>query len=79
MKWVRCVYNGAYETLTIGKVYEVLSFGYPIFNNSNNKVSLSILNDLGVKSNWFEQIGDKVWFEDVTAEIRDNKINQVLL
>lgn len=24
MKWIKCVYNGGFETLTVGKIYKVL-------------------------------------------------------
>lgn len=70
MKWVKCLYsvNHQYALTTIGKIYEVLSF--------DNEV-VCIINDDGEKD-CFMNTRDVIWFEDATAEIRDNKINQIL-
>lgn len=74
MKWVRCVYNGDYSDITVGKIYEVLNV-----NTLDNDVVINIVNDLGRKDYWsMKGINNEIWFEDITAEIRDNKINQIL-
>jgi hypothetical protein len=78
MKWVRCLYNNPYALgqadITVGKVYKVL-YNY----GEDNETIIIIYNDLGKESYWSMLGADgRTWFEDVTAEIRDNKINQVL-
>ena len=84
MKYVRCLYDGDHlvikdkddnivkPTITTGKIYEVVEYliemgeeYIKITNNSGNIVLYAI----GY---------DRIWFEDVTAEVRDNKINQIL-
>lgn len=64
------------NTLTIGKIYDV--FEQDI---TNEKLLYIISNDnmymyFTTRINDFNYIGN--WFEDTTAEIRDNKIEQIL-
>ena len=79
MKWVKCIYNIdthalGHGDITVGKVYKVL-YNY----DEANETIITIYNDLGKESYWSLLGADgRTWFEDITAEIRDNKINQVL-
>jgi hypothetical protein len=76
MKWVKCLYNGTIYTnrLTREKIYEVLE----VYHNDDSTSSIRILMDDGV-SNIFYMIGfEYAWFLDVTAEVRDKKINDIL-
>jgi hypothetical protein len=76
MKWVKCLYNGSIYTnrLTREKIYEVLE----VYNNDDSTSSIRIIMDDGV-SNIFYMIGfEYAWFLDVTAEVRDKKINDIL-
>ncbi len=71
MKWVKCLYTGGLSTITLGKIYEVLS----IVNNNN----ICFINDSGYENLWLVIDGlDNTWFEDATAEVRNNSINQIL-
>jgi hypothetical protein len=78
MKWVKCVYNNTYVSdipvITVGKVYKVLhNYG------EANETVIVIYNDMGEESYWsMIAADDNIWFEDVTVEIRDNKINAIL-
>ena len=84
MKYVRCLYDGDHlvikdkddnivkPTITTGKIYEVVEYliemgeeYIKITNNSGNIVLYAMRYD-------------RIWFEDVTSEVRDNKINQIL-
>ena len=78
MKWVRCLYaGGEFDNppvfrITIGKDYKVL------FNDGFNQI-ITIIDDFGMKDYWSMQDTDgEFWFEDITAEVRDNKINAIL-
>lgn len=76
MKWVKCVYNGGSgdNELTIGKIYKVIIY-YP---GSVWDERVDIEKDNRVLSNLYLLDTDGRWFEDATAEVRDNKINQIL-
>ena len=81
MKWVRCLYDGAYweyTNITRGNVYEVIDLSSCIFGTSYT-TGICIINDLGKKYYYplYDNKGN-LWFEDITAEIRDNKINEIL-
>jgi hypothetical protein len=82
MKWIKCLYNGGHETLTVGKIYKVLSISH-FSNTKTTTVSdrVCIINDLGNKD-YLSLItcNDKpvLWFEDATNEVRDNIINDIL-
>ncbi len=78
MKWVRCLYaggdfdNSPVFRITIGKDYKVL------FNDGFNQI-ITIIDDFGMKDYWSMLGTDgEFWFEDITAEVRDNKINAIL-
>lgn len=72
MKWVKCIYSDTDYDITVGKVYKVLrSYG-------EDNETIKIYNDLGKEGYWSMLVDDNIWFEDVTAEIRDNKINEIL-
>lgn len=75
MKWVRCVNNSDYADVTVGKVYEVIDFTEGEFHAAS-RTRIGIINDFGILDHWLMEL-DIIWFEDVTAEIRDNKINQI--
>lgn len=77
---VRCLYDGAYweyTNITRGNVYEVIDIIYD--KSGLSSTSIYIINDLG-KKNYYPMYDNKgnLWFEDITAEIRDNKINEIL-
>jgi hypothetical protein len=72
MKWVKCLYNGTIYSnrLTREKIYEVLE----VYNND----SIRILMDNGLSSIFYMNGFEYAWFVDVTAEVRDKKINDIL-
>ena len=78
MKYVKCV-NPLAVNLTYQKLYEVISLST---SDWSNVTYVRILNDNGVEVTYdiSPSIGDisKIWFEDATADIRDNKINSIL-
>ena len=79
MKWVKCVYNddNYFNDLTVGKIYEVLSVASFIGSNNIGPV-IDIINDKGESVAMYMKDDDGVWFEDADAEVRDNKINQII-
>lgn len=72
MKKVICVYNGIElgrgKRLTIGKIYDVIEF---IRDNL-----IVIKDDQGDEANYI-MVEDKVWFEDATSYIRDQKLKEL--
>lgn len=75
MKYVRCIYNNkSHIRLTINKIYEVIN----VFQIGNQIISIQIIDNKGDESSYFINNNDIVWFEDATAYIRDNKINELL-
>lgn len=75
MKYARCIYNNkSHIRLTINKIYEVIN----IFQIDNQIISIQIIDNKGDESSYFIKNNDIVWFEDATAYIRDNKINNLL-
>ncbi len=75
MKYVRCIYNNnSHIRLTINKIYEVIN----LFQIDNQILSIQIIDNKGDESAYFIKNNDIVWFEDATAYIRDNKINELL-
>lgn len=80
MKWVRCLYDGGFETSTIGKVYKVLSISH-FTNWTSMRVNdrVCIINDLGQRD-FLSLItyDDRVWFEDATDLVREEKLNDIL-
>ncbi len=84
MKWIKCVYNGGFETLTVGKIYKVL--GHTHHSSTKHTIvsdRVCIINDLGQRDSLslITSDGDaitKVWFEDATDEVRDKKLNEIL-
>lgn len=78
MKWVKCIYDsGGLDGVTVGKIYEVLSFKDGIIIDGMENLII-IIDDLGKKNSWFMNSVDYNWFEDATAEVRNNNINKVL-
>jgi len=76
MKWVRCLYKG-YDwdnDLTVGKIYKVINYYYVDKINE----TVEIIKDDGELAKLFLVDPEGIWFEDITAEIRDNKINDIL-
>lgn len=80
MKWVKCVYNddNYFNDLTIGKIYEVLSVSSLVTNTTTIGPVIDIINDKGEPIAMYMQDSDCIWFEDADAEVRDNKINQII-
>jgi len=72
MKWVKCVYNGSgdFDSLTVGKIYKVV-------NHNTDKESVDIINDKNELRNLYIIDGHGRWFEDVTAEVRNDKLNKI--
>ena len=79
MKWVKCVYNddNYFNDFTVGKIYEVLSVASFIGSNEIGPV-IDIIDDKGESVAMYMQDADGIWFEDADAEVRDNKINQII-
>lgn len=66
----------AYSRLTIGKVYDVISYEYDLKLNCN---IIYIRNDEGVTDWYFASIHNDVSvFIDVTHEYRNDVINEIL-
>jgi hypothetical protein len=78
MRYIKCI-NPLAINLTYGKIYEVISL---YTSDWSNVTYVRILNNNGVEVTYdiSPSIGDisKKWFEDATAEVRDNKLNQLL-
>jgi hypothetical protein len=72
MKSVICVYDGMElghgRRLTIGKIYEVIE----LINNI-----VVITDNLGDQANYVMISDNKVWFEDATPYIREEKLNKL--
>ena len=69
MKYVKCLYVEVGSRLTSNKIYEV--FDYFIDNDGEY---VEIIDNTGDKATY---LLEKNWFEDATAEIRDNKLNDL--
>lgn len=68
MKYVKCM-NPLGVNLTYQKIYEVIRF----YTSDWSKLTYHvIINDQGVETTY-----DELWFEDATAEIRQNKLEQL--
>ncbi len=75
MKYARCIYNNnSHIRLTTNKIYEVIN----VFQIGDQIISILIIDNKGDESAYFIKNNDIVWFEDATAYIRDNKINNLL-
>ena len=73
MKWVRCV-NKLGHGVTYGKIYKVIKSYSPDWSGITYA---RIINDDGVSS-VYDISSPTKWFEDATAEVRENKINSLL-
>jgi hypothetical protein len=73
MKSVICVYDGMdgqhSVRLTIGKIYEVIQM--------ISQDIVFIKDDVGDEATYVMISGDKVWFEDTTPYIREDKLNEL--
>lgn len=73
MKSVICVHDGIEighgRRLTIGKIYEV--------NELRNGNIVVITDNLGDQGNYVMISNNKVWFEDATPYIREEKLNEL--
>ena len=68
MKYVKCI-NPLGVNLTYQKIYEVIRF----YTSDWSKLTYHvIINDQGVETTY-----DELWFEDATAEIRQNKLEEL--
>ena len=68
MKYVKCM-NPLGVNLTYQKIYEVIRF----YTSDWSKITYHvIINDQGVETTY-----DELWFEDATAEIRQNKLEEL--
>lgn len=79
MKWVKCVYNNDnyFNDLTVGKIYEVLSVA-SLYGSDDIGPVINLITDKGESVAMYMKDGDGRWFEDADAEVRDNKINQII-
>lgn len=86
MKSVICVYNGVElghgERLTVGKIYDVISVGdlprgNPFLKNRSAGNFICIKDNKGDVSSYVMISDDKVWFEDATPYIREDKLNEL--
>ena len=68
MKFVKCV-NPLGVNLTHQKIYEVILCWTSDWSNLTYHV---IINDVGVECTY-----DDLWFEDATAEVRQNKLEEL--
>ena len=72
---VMCVYNSC-EDLTIGKIYDVIHL-------EKSRIlprmlhSILIINDKDEQQLYYIEDNKRVWFEDATPYIRDNKLNEL--
>ncbi len=86
MKWVKCLAVLTYSDneLSVGNIYEVISFNtYVITNTLDDGVIIgtviNIINDLGKNIKYhFTSVSSSPLFEDITAEIREERINTIL-
>ena len=73
MKSVICVHDGIElghgRRLTIGKIYEV--------NELINDNIVVITDNLGDQANYVMISDNKVWFEDATSYLREDKLNEL--
>ena len=74
MKWVKCV-NKLGHGVTYGKIYEVKNL-----YDWNGLKYIELIDDKGILTTYdiFQSHpNDKIWFEDATADIRDNKLKDL--
>lgn len=68
MKWVRCVNNGNYSDVTVGKVYEVINFVEEISITGKSRKRIGIINNFGALDSWLMLDNrNRVWFEDINS------------
>lgn len=80
IKKVKFVWVKGLIDLTVGNVYDVVEHikkNYPEYNYTYE--TIIFYNDIGELSTSYLQVGDSIYFVDVTAEIRDNIIDGILL
>jgi hypothetical protein len=70
MKYVKCVYSVVGSRLTLDKIYEVLD--YYVHNECE---FVEIIDNTGDKAIYSV---DKDWFIDATADIRNDKLIELL-
>ena len=68
MKYVKCI-NPLGVNLTYQKIYEVIRSWTSDWSNLTYHV---IVNDVGLETTF-----DMLWFEDASAEVRQNKLEQL--
>lgn len=74
MKWVKCV-NKLAADLTYNKIYEVKNF-----IDWNNLKYIEIIDDKGILTTYDmfpSHPKARTWFEDATADIREDKLKQL--
>lgn len=76
MKWVKCIRNdyGLQDCLDIDIIYQVLRFELSTHGGKITIKDKSGFNTYLVK----DVINNITFFEDVTTEVRDSKINDIL-
>lgn len=81
MKWVKCIYNGRGRVeakITQGKIYEVLKWEYFETTTGTASIKINIITDNGKELTFFMIGAFCTWFEDVTSEVREEKLNRIL-
>ena len=74
MKWVRCV-NKLGHGVTYGKIYKVRNY-----YDWNVQKYIELIDDDGRITTYDmfpSHPNDRLWFEDATAHIRDNKLKEL--
>ena len=76
MKWVKCIRNdyGLISSLDVDMIYEVLRFELSTHGGKITIKDKSGFNTYLVK----DVINNITFFEDATAEVRENKINSII-
>ena len=76
MKAVKCNYTSGSVPLTKGKIYDVINFVEDIIGDSS---WVRIVDDNGEPAFYYLNHTDGTWFVDATADIREEKLNKILL
>ena len=73
MKWVKCIISSSKNVsgLTTGKIYDVIKY------NKYNDDAIVIKNDYNQEGIYYMKDSTGVWFEDATAEIREEKLKEL--
>lgn len=85
MKYVKCVYTGleissTSRRLTLGKIYKVLKFRHSVDYYGEYSPVIEIIDNVGDRVSYVMYSSHKVeWFVDATSDIREERINRILI